>query len=304
MTRAVILNNDLKKSFLAHKEDLALIEFDKFVFNGGESHIRIKEDLDYLTSNTDAVVFVTKLKTAQDITDLAIAVDAIDNLGSGASFHLLLGYLPGGRQDRVCNPGEALSSKVYANLINSIADWDSIQFIDAHSDVMPALLNNSYSVDNKLFVDKAIEALDLDDITLISPDAGANKKVLSLAQHLIETSNHSVEVVRADKNRDLATGNIVETIVYAHDLSDRDCVIVDDICDGGRTFIELAKVLKAKGARNVILIVTHGIFSKGFGPVLEYVDQIVTTNSFTDLDRQSEYQVTVIGLDETFYTTK
>ncbi len=58
------------------------------------------------------------------------------------------------------------------------------------------------------------------------------------------------------------------------------CVIVDDICDGGRTFIELAKTLKEGGAQRVVLYVTHGIFSKGIYPLEKYIDEVYTTNSF------------------------
>jgi len=310
MTRAVILNDDLKKSFLKdnpHILPILPVEHEMINFSGGEPHIKITENLDSFCINTSSVIFITKLRTPKDLIELAVAVNAIYNIGSGADFHLLLGYLPGGRQDRICISGEAFTAKVYAKLINGITDWDSITCLDAHSDVMPALLDNCINVDNKHFVDKAIEKLDLEDFTLISPDAGANKKVLSLAQHINNKDygyDLTVDVVRADKLRDMKTGNILETIVYADDLTGQDCVIVDDICDGGRTFIELAKVLKAKGARNVILIVTHGIFSKGFGPVLQHVDQIVTTNSFIDLSQENEHDITIIGLNESFYNFK
>ena len=195
-------------------------------------------------------------------------------------------------------------------MLNEIYDWGSIQYIDAHSDVMPALLGGR-NIDNKRFVDNAIKELDLDDFTIISPDAGANKKVLSLAQHInnklymhVNSGNIDVDVVRADKVRDTTNGAILETIVFAESLVGKDCVIVDDICDGGRTFIELAKVLKEKGARNVILMVTHGIFSKGYDVVLEHVDQVVTTNSFANLSDDNGDSITVIGLDMSYYKTR
>ncbi len=299
MYRALILNEDLQESFNESKIGYEPIEFEKFKFSGGESHIKITSDLNELV-HTKGFLIITKLKTAQDITDLAVAVDAIENIGSGGQVHLLIGYLPGARQDRVCVDGEPLSAKVYANLIDSMYEWDSIQYIDAHSDVMPALLGGM-SKNNFKFVDDAIEAIDLEDeFTLISPDAGANKKVFSLAQNLI-SQGKKVEVIRADKKRELSNGNILETLVFADDLTDQDCVIVDDICDGGRTFIELAKVLRDKGARNIILMVTHGIFSKGYDVVLEHVDQIVTTNSFANLSDDDGDAITVVGLNIDYY---
>jgi ribose-phosphate pyrophosphokinase len=57
------------------------------------------------------------------------------------------------------------------------------------------------------------------------------------------------------------------------------CLIVDDICDGGATFVALARKLREAGAIEVSLFVTHGIFSKGKD--LEGIDNIYTTGSFT-----------------------
>ncbi len=85
------------------------------------------------------------------------------------------------------------------------------------------------------------------------------------------------------------TGNILETVVYADDLQGRDVCILDDIADGAKTFIELAKVLKAKNAGKVILYVTHGIFSKTIEYVLENgIDEVWTTDSFRQDVKQSE----------------
>ena len=305
MTRAIFLNDDLKKSFLVTNPNMSHIEHKMIQFNGGEPHIKISDDLVSIRKDSTDIVFITKLTSPKEVLELAIAVDAIERAGlSGSKFHLYLGYLPGSRQDRVCENGEALTCSVYARMINTLTFWSSVQFIDSHSNVMPALLNNSIPIDNKHFVDVAIEELDLEDFTLISPDAGASPKIIKLAQHINTSKDIKVDVVRADKLRDTTNGQILETLVFADDLTGKDCVIVDDICDGGRTFIELAKVLRNKGARNVILIVTHGIFSKGYDVVLEHVDQIVTTNSFADLTDDTNGSVTVIGLNPEFYTYK
>ena len=125
--------------------------------------------------------------------------------------------------------------------------------VDPHSDVVPALFTNGYSIDLAESFDKIyIENIDY----LVSPDAGSNKKVFKLSQ------KYNIPMIRADKLRDLTNGQILETIVYTDDLTGKRVLIVDDICDGGRTFIELAKQLINKGA-TVDLYITYGIFSKG-----------------------------------------
>jgi ribose-phosphate pyrophosphokinase len=82
-----------------------------------------------------------------------------------------------------------------------------------------------------------------------------------------------------------------------HD-ADKDVFIIDDICDGGRTFIEIAKAVnevrklsssvKPEHYGKNYLIVTHGIFSAGFGQLAEYFEGIYTTNSYSMIENDSE----------------
>lgn len=85
------------------------------------------------------------------------------------------------------------------------------------------------------------------------------------------------------------------------DLTDKTVMILDDICDGGRTFIEAVKHLREAGAKRVELYVTHGIFSKGVENLLDNgIDHIYTTNSLGEAkDRGLTHygQVTVANLD-------
>jgi ribose-phosphate pyrophosphokinase len=62
------------------------------------------------------------------------------------------------------------------------------------------------------------------------------------------------------------------------------CFIVDDICDGGRTFIELSKELKKRNCGNVYLIISHGIFSKGIDVLREHFTKVFCTNSISDIE--------------------
>jgi len=109
---------------------------------------------------------------------------------------------------------------------------------------------------------------------LVAPDAGALKKVSSIAKAL------GTQWVRADKSRDPATGEITGTVVYSEHVGQRDFLIVDDICDGGRTFIALAEALRPLTDGRVYLYVTHGIFSSGYDALTAAIDGIYTANSF------------------------
>jgi ribose-phosphate pyrophosphokinase len=70
---------------------------------------------------------------------------------------------------------------------------------------------------------------------------------------------------------------------------------VDDLCDGGATFIGAAKCLRDAGAKFVGLVVPHGIFSRGVSHVLDNgIDHIHTSNSFKDWTAQKNFTVTTL----------
>lgn len=212
---------------------------ESFVFSGGEIHVRVLECGPQ--AHIKAIIY-----NAQDIMELLMLCDALKIMGK--SIHRIdIPYLPYARQDRVCNPGEALSIKVMAGLINSIGA-KQVCVTDVHSDVSLALINNVHNYPATAFGLMEIVGNKL----VICPDAGAEKRILKFKR----------PYVMATKVRDPLTGEIKETKLYG-DVKDKECIIIDDICDGGKTFIELAKALLNAGASNVDLYVTHGIFSKG-----------------------------------------
>ena len=140
-------------------------------------------------------------------------------------------------------------------------------------------------VNNADVVEFALKDLFLEDVREESlcwliPDKGANDK----AYEIIKQIGFVGHVIECSKKRDKLTGKIVETSIPADIAFEGDpCLIVDDICDGGYTFIELAKKAKERGAGKIYLVVTHGIFSKGLKELSEYVECIYTTDSVIDL---------------------
>jgi ribose-phosphate pyrophosphokinase len=256
------------------------IEYEKFLFSGGEIQVKLKplKVANYITSD-DWVVYDVKIQSPSDIIELFLLDDAIQEQYGYKSRSLFMSYLPYARQDRVCDKGEALSIRVFANLINSL-NFDWVRIVDAHSDVGPALIKNCENVPvedilSKHLADEILGKNADQYVYLVSPDAGADKKVLRVSQKL-----GGVPIIKADKVRDVKTGNITHTAVHCDDLVGNDCFIVDDVIDGGRTFIELAKKLKEKNAGKISLYATHGIFSKGLGVFDGLIDEIYTTDSF------------------------
>lgn len=269
-----LLNHDanVSKSF---KE----IKHNSFVFPGGEVGFKLTET-EHLAKSHKTVVYA-RLQNSNDVMKLIMAKNALDHqalqAGTTANIHLVCPYVPYARQDRVCTDGEAFSLGAFCNLLNSL-NFKTVTIYDPHSDVTPALINNCKVV-SQLDIIKKFDALAsrlANGFKFVSPDAGANKKTAKLAQAF----GHS-DFIRADKLRDLSSGTILETVVYADDLQGQAICIADDICDGGRTFTALAKELKKKNAGDIILYVTHGIFSAGFDEFTKAgISTIYCTNSF------------------------
>jgi len=280
-----------------------LLDFKSFVFPGGEISVKLKHDnYNFLYENADCSI-VARLHNANDIMELIMVKDAVGRLNhipKVPQINLLMPYVPYSRQDRVCDKGESFSLKAFCDIINSL-NFNRVTICDPHSEVTPALLNNVKVISQFDLINKNLELTKrIRNTVLVSPDAGANKKTSEIAKYLEHSS-----FVRADKLRDLTNGNILETIVYCDNFKGKDVLVCDDICDGGRTFIELAKVCKTKNCGKFILYVTHGIFSKGTAILFNSgIDEIWTTNSFEWRLIPSEMafheRVKVLNLEERF----
>lgn len=247
------------------------IDFQSFTFSGGEPHLKITSDLQAVSE----VTITHRINSFNDMGFVLIAVDALRRSGI-QDINLVIPYFPAARQDRVMVAGESLSVKVYADLINNL-QLKQVSIFDAHSEVAIALLNNCNAINNHAFVHKVVAQIGT--VKLISPDGGALKKIYKVAAAL-----DGIEVVEGSKSRDVKTGQLSGFKVYTDDLEGSDCLVVDDICDGGGTFMGLATELKNKNAGKLYLAVSHGIFSKGLEALSQHFELIFTTDSIRNMD--------------------
>jgi ribose-phosphate pyrophosphokinase len=247
------------------------IQFKSFTFSGGEPHIIINPNFDMSRS----IIVSHRLNSFNDLGLLCLAVDALHRLEAKLET-LIIPYFPSARQDRVMVKGEPLSVKVYADIINAL-NFKKVIVFDAHSEVTLAVLNNCELITNHKFVEKVVQEIG-NNVILISPDGGALKKIYKVSEFL-----GGIEVIECSKSRDVKTGKLTGFKVYADDLQGKDCLIVDDICDGGGTFIGLAEELRNKNAGKLYLAISHGIFSNGFDD-LNCFERIFTTDSFKNME--------------------
>ena len=255
------------------------ILFKTMVFPDGQPHIKIDVDSIKDFDKKEPLKILTRIASPGDAMLALFVKNALDYL-EFERVDLTISYLMAARMDRVMLDGEPFSLKVIASILNQ-ADFGKINILDPHSEVSTAVIERSYAISNHLFVRDALNAYfskhKQGGFCLVSPDAGALKKIHKLAQFL-QVDN----VVECMKERDIKTGALTNFKTAVSSLAGQTCFIIDDICDGGGTFAGTAKMLREKGAEKVVLIVTHGIFSKGVS--IDFVDEIYTTDSFKSIE--------------------
>ena len=254
------------------------VDIPSTLFPGGEVNVRLSGSA---YANAGRISIRADLHTSQDVMTLLMVTDALRRNGT-EHIYLICPYLPYARQDRINLPGEALGVKVMADLINS-QGYESVVVWDCHSDVGLALIDRVVHAPSERFVQPMLlyetsffpPLVPHGNLVLVAPDAGSIKKVAKIS-NLVKRP-----FIRADKKRDVSTGRITETIVYWDQLRDnQDVLIVDDICDGGATFVELAKALREYTEGKIYLYVTHGIFSRGFQVFDNLFERVICANPF------------------------
>lgn len=252
-----------------------------FTFPGGEVQVRIEDPEEAAGAEPgQARVGLASIRadlvSSDAVMGLLLLTDAVRRRYRDPAVELVCPYLPYARQDRVAFPGEALSASVLCRVLNA-QGYASVEVWDAHSDVSLALLERVRHRTASEFVAKVAGAeARVGDSVLVAPDQGAVKRASACARAI------GAPLVFAEKVRSTDTGAITGTVVHSGAVGERDFLIVDDICDGGRTFIELAKVLRPLTTGRVKLYVTHGIFSGGFDVLRAHLDRIYVANPFGD----------------------
>jgi len=239
-------------------------------FPSGEDHVR----LDSLFCDLIKVRFVHSDHMEKDIMRLLMLNDALKNNNMSID-ELRLDYIPYARQDRVAVIGDCVSLRVFARLVNDL-NIRKVYLYDPHSIVSETLFDRAIVVTQ---VELFWEYFDIKRARgrryhLVAPDVGAAKKTEALAKVY-----KPVSIIQCSKIRDPENGEIIgcEVPVNAKVAPTDDLVIVDDICDGGRTFIEIARKLRENSVTKksrIILVVSHGLFTKGYGVFAGLIDEI------------------------------
>ena len=269
-------------------------------FPDGQQAITLDLENTNFDSEAQSVTIKSRLNSFLDLELIVCANQALLELGvKHHSFRLkdIDLYTPffiGGRSDRKFLNGQSNYIKTVIAPIINLQKFSRVTILDPHSDVLEACVDNFQKITNVNFAQEAINDIN-SNITLVSPDAGALKKIYDVA-----TAVDCSDIIVANKLRDLKTGKIIRTDVpnIDHERGSKTFVIVDDICDGGRTFVEIAKAIRDVRAKSIYndkiyLVVTHGIFTAGFEELEKWFTGVYTTNSVKEIENDLVKQVNV-----------
>lgn len=241
------------------------VGYKQFVFPDGQRHITLNE----VVARTE-VVITASITCADDLFDLLLMKDILDRGRNRVSLDIR--YLMGARMDRPIDACQPFTLKVVADVIRH-AGFRLISVLDPHSTETLKQLDAVPRWPLGL-VRSMLRQYSPADVAIVIPDDGAWGRA-----HVLTADTGFNTFVQCHKSRDPQTGRLSKfTIDNPEDVEGKICIIIDDICDGGATFVGLAKLLRHVGAEQVILFVTHGIFSKGRD--LEGIDVVISTNSY------------------------
>lgn len=242
-----------------YAEDRKDLPCTPFTFSGGEPHVQ----LDPKAIEGRYLWVDARLCSADGFMRTLAVLDAVRGCNP-KRLGLFLPYFPGARQDRR-QAGAPFTLRLYAQAIEQLG-LDAIVTLDPHSSALSSMLDPDIIPAHHLIPMDAYDGF-------ICPDEGAEARTLAAAKALGQT-----RIVHARKKRDSATGKLSGFVCDPLPTSGR-YLVVDDICDGGGTFLGLADAT-GPGSHTLDLWVSHGIFSRGLDALLTKFDRIITTDSF------------------------
>lgn len=238
-------------------------------FSDGETQINIEESV---RAHDVYIVQSTSEPVNENIMELLILIDALKR-ASASSINIVIPYYGYARQDRKARAREPITSKLVANLLET-AGAQRILTLDLHAPQIQGFFD--VPIDHLVGVpllSDYIEAKNLEDVVVVSPDHGGVIRARKMAERL------KAPIGIIDKRR--PKPNVAEVMNIIGDVKGKTAVIIDDIIDTAGTIKLAADALIEMGAKEVYACCTHPVLS---GPAIERLEssqikELVVTNT-------------------------
>lgn len=257
--------------------------YERIQYPAGELQMRLTANgLKAVREASEISIFT---RGVPDAMGLVLLCDAVTRAAEFTPVRLVLPYLPYARADRRFCEGDCAGLAVFGNLLNGLG-LDEMVTLDVHSNKATRLTPRLRNVNPLEFIGRAYQnAWNVSHRpTVLLPDEGSRDRYNLPAYWTVK---------HCSKVRDAKTGAL-SGFEVPNSLG-QTVLLVDDICDGGGTFIGIAKAIKERYANaevempDLYLYITHGIFSKGLTMLLDYFEKIYTTDSFYPASRRAAW---------------
>jgi ribose-phosphate pyrophosphokinase len=256
-------------------------------FADGEIFVRIDQN----ARGRDVYIIQSTPPPADNMLELLLLVDAAKR-ASAARVTVVVPYFGYARQDRKDQPRVAIGAKLVANLIEA-AGADRVLGIDFHTHQIQGFfdvpVDHLYAapVLTGYFRRKALR-----NLVVVAPDVGAAKMARGFARRL----DGSFAII--DKRR--PAPNVAEVLTVVGDVSDRTCLVVDDMIDTAGTIESVVHILRDRGARDIYVAATHALLS---GPAVQRLQdspivEVAVTNTLDIPSDKCFPKLTILSVAE------
>ena len=239
-------------------------------FPNGETFARIEENV---RGEDTYVVQSTCPPVTQNMMELFIMIDALRR-ASANRITAVLPFYGYARQDRKDQPRVPISAKLVANLLVS-AGANRVLTVDLHAQQIQGFFD--IPVDHLYAAPVMfdyLKTLDLgEQIAVVSPDVGGIKMAHAYSQLL----HADLAIVAKRRMSDTA----IETVSVIGKVRDKTVVLVDDLTETAGTLVSAAKILRRRGAKRIIAVVSHAVLNDlGIKRLRKSnIDELITTDT-------------------------
>jgi len=255
-------------------------------FANGEIYVR------YLESVRGADVFIVQsvcTPVNDSLMELLIMVDAAKR-ASARTITAVVAHYGYARQDKKSAAREPITAKLVADLMTT-AGVSRVITMDLHQGQIQGFFNQPVNHLTALpILADYFESLKLENMCVVSPDVGRAKACKKLAD-MLGASLAIMHKGRPDHN-------VAEITHVIGDVEGKTCIIADDMIDTAGSITEGAKALISKGAKEVYVTATHGIFSP---PAYERIEnspvlEVVVTNTIPVPEERQHGKIRVLSV--------
>lgn len=193
---------------------------------------------------------------------------------------IMVPYMPFMRKDQQTKPRDPVTTRYVAAIVEAVGT-DMVVALEVHN---PAAFQNAFRCRTThldmagIFADRIAQLADGARVVFLSPDGGGVRRAHHLLQAFCADGRRIAGFGMMEKHR---SEGVVTGDLFAGSVEGADVFIVDDMISTGGTILRAAEACRARGARSISAVATHGLFSAGAAEMFDSpaLDRIIVSDS-------------------------